>query len=733
MPPRFLFLLFLSAALLFVLSQGWITRPVPLLYSAHANMAFPFSGEAAQKESSFPIPPGLLPRSITLKDHQITLKPFRLKGLCATLHLARREDGYLITLSQGSFSSIQYDEMGQYGERERKPYPLLEQVTFEGTFFWAFNGTSFKILDLAFHTPPQGVIRVEGTYGWANGTFEGSLQSSRLDLSDPLARLFSLPAESHLAFLLDTQVHVEQKAEGPLRWRGEGFVSGLEFHTPHFIHAGENLEARFHFSGWRDLTDGATQLELELRAKEGESLFDKLYFDLSQTPLHLFMDVSLPRRSPSTIRLKDLRFNLHSILEVHSRGMLHRKEGGIVSDLTVTAPRQPLKPLVHKFIGEPHGDKLPGLEQMVFDGDWAGTLAVQGPLEAPGLRGRIEIHGGSVISESGETHVKGIEVNLPFNLAPRDKDRDPITPPGAHGARGYIQVQEFQTPLLHLNSFELPFQSFPNGYRLLQSTTIPAEKGFIRILDLEMRDLPFAHRTGETTLRISHLGLDNFLRALFTEELAATLHGEKLKLRLRDNRLESSGPLHLDTFAGEVTVESFGMNQVVSPFRTYTLDVRWDDLNLEKLTGLTGFGRVTGHVRGHVRNLEMAGGMPVSFDLAIESLPRRQTRRTISVTAVENLTEISGGRSPFVGAGGIMASLFNTFPYEEMGIACYLENDFFTIRGTIVRDDQEYLVRRGWLGGINIINMHPDNRISWNDMLRRIQRIQRDSPQGTDF
>ena len=724
MPSNPLVLLLLWAALLFVLLEGSTARPFHQVSTAHANMTYPLKVDPGPRDPSLPIPPTLLPQSVTLKDHHITIEPFRLNSLSATLHFTALEGGYLITLSHGSISSIHVE--GLEGESS----PLLEGVTFEGTLFWSLDENYFRIHELAFHLPPEGIIKLEGTYGFAQGALEGRLLGSGLDLSHTFARLFSLPPDFHLAFLLDTHMHVERKGGGPFTWRGEGSVSGLEFHTPQFIHAGENLEAHFHFSGWREPTGGATQLELELQMTEGECLFDKLYFDLAQTPLHLFMDAGIPSHAPSSVHLEDLRLSLHSIFDVHTCGSLQWEKGEISTNLQFSALPQPLEPMVHKFIREPHGERLPGLDQMDFGGRWAGAVHVQGPLGAPHLSGRMEILEGSVRDASRGIHVEGMSVNLPFDLtASEEWDARPATQP----AGGHIQVQEFRTPLLHLRAFQLPFQSFPNGYRLMQSTTIPAERGFIRILELEMRDLPFSHRTGEMSLRISQLGLDNFLEALFTEELAATLHGEELQLNLLENRLESSGSLFLDTFAGEVIIEAFGVNGVVSPFRSYTLDARWDDLDLDKLTRLTDFGRVTGHVRGHLKNLEMAGGMPVSFDLAIESLPRRLARRVISVTAVENLTELSGGGSPFVGVGGIMAFLFKTFRYEEIGIACYLENDFFTIRGTIVRDDQEYLVRRGWLGGINIINRHPDNRISWNDMLRRIQRIQRESPHNSEF
>ncbi|MBW2668620.1 MAG: hypothetical protein JRD87_01810, partial [Deltaproteobacteria bacterium] len=78
---------------------------------------------------------------------------------------------------------------------------------------------------------------------------------------------------------------------------------------------------------------------------------------------------------------------------------------------------------------------------------------------------------------------------------------------------------------------------------------------------------------------------------------------------------------------------------------------------------------------------------------------------------------------PFMGLAGVFASFFKKFPYEKIGIRAYLENDVFTINGTIGEGGIEYLVKRGSFSGVNVVNQNPDNRVSFKDMVKRIKRI----------
>jgi hypothetical protein len=128
-------------------------------------------------------------------------------------------------------------------------------------------------------------------------------------------------------------------------------------------------------------------------------------------------------------------------------------------------------------------------------------------------------------------------------------------------------------------------------------------------------------------------------------------------------------------------------------------------------------------LEGEIENLEIAYGQPQAFDLRLETVNRKGVPQKISVRAVDNIAQIGGGHSPFIGFAGVFASLFKEFPYEKIGIRASLENDTFKINGTVKEGGKEYLVKRGSFSGVNVVNQNPDNRISFKDMVKRIQRV----------
>jgi hypothetical protein len=71
----------------------------------------------------------------------------------------------------------------------------------------------------------------------------------------------------------------------------------------------------------------------------------------------------------------------------------------------------------------------------------------------------------------------------------------------------------------------------------------------------------------------------------------------------------------------------------------------------------------------------------------------------------------------------LMTKFFKEFPYEKIGFECGLKNDVFTVRGLIHEDGVEYLVKRRFFAGINVINRIPDNRIGFSDMVERAKRV----------
>ena len=95
----------------------------------------------------------------------------------------------------------------------------------------------------------------------------------------------------------------------------------------------------------------------------------------------------------------------------------------------------------------------------------------------------------------------------------------------------------------------------------------------------------------------------------------------------------------------------------------------------------------------------------------------------MSLKAVNSISLVSTG-SGLSGLGSsLMTTYFKEFPYEKIGFESSLRNDVFIVRGLIQEDGVEYLVKRRFFGGINVINRNPDNRIGFSDMVERAKRV----------
>jgi hypothetical protein len=186
-----------------------------------------------------------------------------------------------------------------------------------------------------------------------------------------------------------------------------------------------------------------------------------------------------------------------------------------------------------------------------------------------------------------------------------------------------------------------------------------------------------------------------------------------------DPRLNFNGELLVNTAGGKIRFQNIWI-EPLAPMPRFGADVVFHDLDLTQLSSAARFGRITGKLTGHIHNLIMSGGQPESFELVMENDPRAPGPKRISLEAVEKISLLGGGGSiPFFGR------MFKEFPYRRIGISCSLKNDMFTLHGLIKKDGQEYLVERGFIRGVNVINRNPDGKISFKDMLDRLKRIAR--------
>jgi hypothetical protein len=287
---------------------------------------------------------------------------------------------------------------------------------------------------------------------------------------------------------------------------------------------------------------------------------------------------------------------------------------------------------------------------------------------------------------------------------------------------GGLSIDSLRVPFIPEQALAVLLRAGPNRLSVVSPTIVKIPGGEVRLGPVMIDHLPGA-ATISTDLAMDRVDLGPLLASVWPRPVQGTVSGTLNPVRVEGGRLTSSGALTARVFDGEVILTDPGVSGLFSGTPVVHLNARWKDLNLAELTADTAFGRIEGVLKGHAKEVEIAQGQVQKFDLLVETVKKEGTSQRISVKAVENIAQIGGGQSPFVGMAGMFASIFKEFPYEKIGVHATLENDVFRINGTIKEGETEYLVKRGLLSGVNVVNQNPDNRVSFKDMIKRIRRI----------
>ena len=189
------------------------------------------------------------------------------------------------------------------------------------------------------------------------------------------------------------------------------------------------------------------------------------------------------------------------------------------------------------------------------------------------------------------------------------------------------------------------------------------------------------------------------------------------RISYKNGRFDFSGHVKISIGDGTINISNIWLAPSGALPR-WGADITFSGLELADLTKQTSFGYMTGKIRGYVKGLVMSGIEPEAFDMLIETDPNSKGKKKISAEAVESLSIIGGGAGiPLIGR------FFKTYSYSKIGIHCTLKNDIFTLRGLIKKGNIEYLVKRGFPFGVDVINRNPEGKISFRDMLDRLKRI----------
>jgi hypothetical protein len=605
----------------------------------------------------------------------------------------------------------------------------LDGVSISGRAGLDYVKQSVSVDSLAVDIPRLGTFHLSGKVGPGPvRPVAVSLGGQNLDIGGILKYFSAFIPETVTAWQpggrADLSLEVLNSPPNPGRYQVKGAVSlsKAAFQDSSGTIVSEGLEPRLRFeadifaphSAKAAVPSEAIPFSFELHLAKGESLWKDAYFNWQAEPVTLALR---GRLDPAAAAVRDAEASLSfaPLGEVQARGSVSLVPK-LQLDLHLTAPSVDLAPL-YAFLGKMRPTQ-------------ASTMEVQGQAKAEAdirydasfkVRGEIRIRNAAARKKDGSMVLTGIDVDAPFSVSngvrPGDeKDDYSITP-------GSVRIREVKTSAANLDPVQIDFLAARNLFLIFP-------------VDLEL----WGARLGLGQSVLSLIPASLGLRCVSTLTLSGLdfsrlpFNSESFKLAGKASILENSlemtprefrfrGQLLADLFGGRLTLDGLRVTDVFSPGRRIMFQAEVDGLDLGKLTDSVPFGDVTGIVDISLRSCVLSYGQPESFALTIRSVPRKGASQKFSLKAVDNLSMISSGGQSAAPSNSFLTKFVHTFNYRQIGIACSLTNDVFTLQGTIVEGGVQYLVRRAAFFGIDVVNAKPVNTISFKDMLGRLERV----------
>jgi hypothetical protein len=264
-----------------------------------------------------------------------------------------------------------------------------------------------------------------------------------------------------------------------------------------------------------------------------------------------------------------------------------------------------------------------------------------------------------------------------------------------------------------------------NKLEVPERVVIPFFSGNIQVYDVLVDDLLSSDMQVRFGLKVDNINLGRLTQKLLEVELPGAINADFGVMTYQNKRVKSEGEAEIKVFGGEIRATNFFGQDITLPSRKFGGDITFKDINLEEVTRKIAIGKMSGIIRGSLKSFVMEYDQPASFVLEVESEERSGISQRISAEAINNISILGTGIGSGLGKG--IMKLFNDFPYSRIGFRCVLNNDRFAVNGTIIEGGREYLVRRGFFRGVDVINQNKNNVISFRDMEERIKRILRQS------
>lgn len=521
---------------------------------------------------------------------------------------------------------------------------------------------------------------------------------ARVPLAWAQALVANVWADGRLkAGTLDGQLTVAAPAKAPLRVTGPLRLTGGGFDTADGTVAGENVGANLDI----DASFGAdTRVSIDGALHGGDLLFGNAYLALQQRRIGLgLVATSTPQ---GAWRVPQWHWDDSGI--VTAQGSAALGSDASLRSLDVRARSLDLARL--------------------RDGYLTGFLGLAGLADLQ-LRGAADL---SLRMDEGELH----RIDFVPHAVDIDDPQGRFDFAGLEGDVRFSSDTEVDSALrwnggrlhgLEFGAAELPFASIDGELRLRQGMSMPMLGGTVTLDHLQLRP-PSAGQGLDIRfgLELDRLDIAQLSKALEWPAFTGELTGHIPEARYADDRLDFEGGLSVQLFGGTVQVSSLAMERPFGVAPTLSSDIAFEDIDLESLTGVLGFGAITGKLDGRFDRLRLVDWQPVAFDARLltdrDAARRDGVRQRISQRAVQDLSSVSD--ASFVSSlQSQLLGLFDDFGYRRIGLSCRLGEEICLMDGLGSAGNGFIIVEGSGLPRLSVVGFN--RRVDWPTLMERLK------------
>ncbi len=277
--------------------------------------------------------------------------------------------------------------------------------------------------------------------------------------------------------------------------------------------------------------------------------------------------------------------------------------------------------------------------------------------------------------------------------------------------RGLFEIKSAEKDQIKLLDVSIPILLSRNNLRMPEDAVIHMTSGDVIITGFADDDILSPGRKISCGFRINKVNLRPIQGSFTLSPITGTISAYYPKVEYYRDALTANGSTKVAVFGGEIEMGDVSIERLFSASRKINASLSFKNINLEQVTEKIAVGEMTGIIQGSLRDFEMEYGQPTRFVLDIDSVDTSGVSQSISVEAIQSISILGTGS----GMSGVLnrgiMSFFKDYPYSRIGIQAKLENDVFTVRGKIHSGGNEYLVKWGFLRGVDVVNQNPDNKI----------------------